>query len=86
MCDLNCLLRCFLPMFLQAPCQEPDSRSISDAPVGGKSLISPLFQWRYLIVMRDLYHRAHELDSQEVKGEVERLLLDKGYDMRHMFP
>ena len=35
--------------------------------------------------MRDLYRKAHELGSQEVKDEVERLLLDKGYDMRHMF-
>lgn len=36
--------------------------------------------------MRDLYRQAHEQGSQEAKSEVERLLLDKGYDMAHMFP
>ncbi len=59
-----------------------ESRRLRDQVIDSQ----PLKERRYLIVMRDLYHRAHELDSQEVKGEVERLLLDKGYDMRHMFP
>ncbi|MFW8320168.1 hypothetical protein ACOIC5_28275, partial [Klebsiella pneumoniae] len=52
-----------------------ESRRLRDQVIDSQ----PLKERRYLIVMRDLYHRAHELDSQEVKGEVERLLLDKGY-------
>lgn len=40
---------------------------------------------QFIIEVRDLYRQAHEQGSQEVKNEVERLLLDKGYDMRHMF-
>ncbi|AIA44408.1 TPA: hypothetical protein OZS84_004940 [Escherichia coli] len=45
----------------------------------------PLKERQFIVKMRDLYRKAHELGSQEVKDEVERLLLDKGYDMRHMF-
>jgi hypothetical protein len=45
----------------------------------------PLKERQFIIKMRDLYRKAHEMGSQEVKGEIERLLLDKGYDMRHMF-
>lgn len=45
----------------------------------------PLKERQFIIEMRDLYRQAHEQGSQEVKNEVERLLLDKGYDMRHMF-
>ncbi|HAJ1782381.1 TPA: hypothetical protein HMK19_24340, partial [Escherichia coli] len=41
---------------------------------------------QFIIKMRDLYRKAHESGSQEVKDKVERLLLDKGYDLRHMFP
>lgn len=41
---------------------------------------------QFILKMRDLYRKAHEMGSQEVKGEIERLLLDKGYDMYHMFP
>ena len=46
----------------------------------------PLKERQFIIEMRDLYRKAHEMGSQEVKGEIERLLLDKGYDMHHMFP
>jgi hypothetical protein len=46
----------------------------------------PLKERQFILKMRDLYRKAHEMGSQEVKGEIERLLLDKGYDMRHMFP
>lgn len=46
----------------------------------------PLKERQFIIEMRDLYRQAHERGSQEVKDEVERLLLDKGYDLRHMFP
>lgn len=59
-----------------------DSRRLLDQVIDSQ----PLKERRYLIEMRDLYRRAHELGSQELKGEVERLLLDKGDDMRHMFP
>lgn len=46
----------------------------------------PLKERQFLMEMRDLYRQAHELGSQKEKSEVERLLLDEGYDMRHMFP
>ena len=40
---------------------------------------------RFIIEMRDLYRQAHEQGSQEAKDAIERLLLDEGYDMAHMF-
>ncbi|HDG7876058.1 TPA: hypothetical protein PCJ88_000429 [Klebsiella quasipneumoniae] len=46
----------------------------------------PQKERQFLIEMRDLYRQAHERASQEVKSEIERLLLNKGYDMHHMFP
>lgn len=46
----------------------------------------PLKERKFLIEMRDLFRQAHKLGSQETKDEIERLLLDNGYEMRHMFP
>lgn len=40
---------------------------------------------RFIIEMRDLYRQAHEQGSQEAKDAIERVLLDEGYDMAHMF-
>ena len=38
LCDLNCLLRCFLPMFLQAPCQEPEAAHRRVSPPADASI------------------------------------------------
>ena len=46
----------------------------------------PLKEHRFLIEMMERYHRAHNLDSQEEKDKVDRILLAKGYDMRDMYP
>jgi len=82
-------------------CDSETKRAISEVSSFTKSGLSREESWRFLAhvnascelkelrflrEMMERYRRGHYLASQEEKDEVDRLLLTKGYDMRHMYP